>query len=316
MLSVIDLPEASHAYRAEADDLAPPPPGVLRWIDIEAPTSELLERMRDPFGLHPLAIEDCLTFEQRPKLEEYPHHLFVVIHELSLTGAEPVALEIHAFLGPTFLITVHTEACRRIHQLAERVIGGSVLQGHGIAFLYYLLADSVTTENAKVVDALADSIEPVEELVLEAHDKDALARVFELKRALASARRAISPQRDLFAALSRLERDPTDQRTALYYRDVHDRIVRSVETIEVGRELLTAVIDAHFSLVSERTNEIVKRLTLVSAIFLPLTFMTGFFGQNFEHLPFGSAKLMWLAVGSCLFLPLAMLLWFRRRKWL
>jgi magnesium transporter len=315
VLTVIDLPEGVPAFKAAPDVLNPPPAGSLRWIDVQTPTPEVLETLRAPFGLHPLAIEDCLTFEQRPKLEEYPGHLFVVIHELTSGTPDPVGQEIHAFLGTTFLITVHSHACKRIHQLADRVIGDPTLYARGIAFLYYLLADGVASQNGDVVDTLADSIEEAEEDVLAGEKPSALPRVFELKRALAATRRALSPQRDLFATLARLERTVVDQRTSLYFRDVYDRIVRSVEAVEVGRELLSNVLDAHFSLVSQRTNEIVKRLTILSAIFLPLTFVTGFFGQNFHHLPFDSTPLMWGAIVFCLLLPFAMLIWFRHKRW-
>jgi len=314
VLTVIDIPQAAPPSRADAETLVPPTDG-LRWIDIQSPSPELLERLRLPFGLHPLAIEDCLTFEQRPKLEEYPGHLFVVIHELSRTATDPIGQEIHAFLGPNFLITVHAHACRRIQLLCERVIGDSSLHARGIPFLYYLLADGVASQNGDVVDALADSIESVEQEVLEAKDSAALGRVFELKRAIAAARRAVAPQRDLFATLARLEPTLIDARAALYFRDVYDRIVRTVETLELGRELLSNILDAHFSLVSQRTNEIVKRLTILSAIFLPLTFVTGFFGQNFTHLPFSSTALLVAAVGICLLLPPVMLLWFRYKRW-
>jgi magnesium transporter len=316
VLTVIDLPESGPPARLGSDVFDRPPPGVLRWIDVETPTIEVLERLRAPFGLHPLAIEDCLTFEQRPKLEEYPGHLFVVIHELSRNDCELNGQEIHAFWGPDFLITVHAHACSTIQQVTDRVLGDATLHARGIGFVYYLIADTVSSRNGDVVDALADRVEVIEDEILNPESEGALARLFELKRSLGSARRAVSPQRDLFATLARLERNVVNERLALYFRDVYDKIVRSVESIEVGRELLSNVLDAHFSLVSQRTNEIMKRLTILSAIFLPLTFITGFFGQNFEHLPFGSDALMVIAMVLCGVVPPGMLLWFRKKGWL
>lgn len=296
-----------------------PPPGVLRWIDIEDPTRELLEELQRPYGLHPLAIEDCLTFEQRPKLEEYPGHLFVVIHELATQNGELGALEgheIHTFLGENFLITVHPNHCAPLRQLRTRVLGDLTLRAKGVAFIYYLLSDTVAAKNSDVVDGLTDRVDLIEEAILDPHQERALERLLELKRALGAARRALSPQRDLFATLARVEHNVMNDRVAFYFRDVYDKIVRSVESIEVGRELLSNMLDAHFALVSQRTNEIVKRLTILSAIFLPLTFITGFFGQNFDHLPFDSDALMWSAMFLCALVPPLMLTWFRRMKWI
>lgn len=317
MLTVLDLHESGVPVRVDPPKLDAPPAGVLRWIDVQTPTKEVLEQLRVPYGLHPLAIEDCLTFEQRPKLEEYPGHLFVVIHELSGTDSELIAQELHAFIGINFLITVHAETCDRIGTVRERIRNDSKLYARGLGFVYYLIADAIASRNSDVVEGFADQVEVIEDLVLngDTSESQALGRLFGLKRSLGAARRAISPQRDLFATLARLERSVVNERLALYFRDVYDKIVRSVESIEVGRELLSNILDAHFSLVSQRTNDIVKRLTVLSAIFLPLTFITGFFGQNFQGLPFDSNRLLWLALGAYVLLPPVMLFWFHRKRW-
>ncbi len=313
---VIEVPEVGAGATREADALTPPGEGVLLWIDVEAPSREALEALRVPFGLHPLAIEDCLTFDQRPKVEEFPNHLFVVIHELNLRQGELGSDEIHAFLSDKFLITVREQPCRRIEDVVNRVVGASDLYPRGVAFIYYLLASSVASHNLVTLDELSEAIDEIEEHALNVANGDTLPRFFELKRSLGAARRALSPQRDLFAVLSRSESRWIKNRTALYFRDVYDVLARASETLDSQRELLGNVLDAHFSVVSQRTNEIVKRLTILSAVFLPLTFVTGFFGQNFDHLPFHSALFMWCALLACVLIPLTMLLWFHRRRWL
>jgi magnesium transporter len=316
VLRVLDVPPGGQAKDVPDSELRAPHEGELFWIDVLEPTREVLERLREPFGLHPLAIEDCLTLDQRPKLEEYPGHVFVVVHELSLVGDELEAREIHAFLGKNFLITVRDHPCRRLDDVASRVLGATDLHERGAAFIYYLIADWVASHNALTLDGLTEAIDGIEEEVLEAANQSMLPRVFALKRALGSARRALSPQRDLFASLSRFESQWVNQRTAFYFRDVYDKLARTVEALESNRDLLGNVLEAHFSVVAQRTNEIVKRLTILSAIFLPLTFVTGFFGQNFEYLPFHSLTFMWTAFACCLLVPPSMLLWFRRRGWL
>lgn len=316
MLRVFEVPEGGQAVERNAEGPLAPDPRKLLWIDIEAPSRAELERLREPFGLHPLAIEDCLTEDQRPKLEEYPGHVFVVIHELAVQGDELVGKEIHAFLGERSLITVRDHPCRRIGEVVQRVLGASDLHERGIAFVYYLLADAVGSHNAVVLDELTEAIDAIEQQVLEGQNQSTLPRIFTLKRSLGSARRALSPQRDLFSSLSRLQSRWVGERTAFYFRDVYDKLARTVEALEASRDLLGNVLEAHFSVVAQRTNEIVKRLTILSAIFLPLTFLTGFFGQNFDHLPFHSVAFMWAALGCCVVVPPSMLFWFWRRGWL
>ncbi|MGC4087341.1 MAG: magnesium transporter CorA family protein [Polyangiaceae bacterium] len=174
----------------------------------------------------------------------------------------------------------------------------------------------MASHNALTLDGLTEAIDGVEEAVLEASNQTMLPRVFELKRSLGAARRALSPQRDLFASLSRFESQWVGERTAFYFRDVYDKLARIVEALESNRDLLGNVLEAHFSVVGQRTNEIVKRLTILSAVFLPLTFITGFFGQNFDFLPFHSIHFMWAAFTVSALVPPVMLLWFWRNRWL
>jgi magnesium transporter len=315
---VVNLPEnGPPVVQAAGEDwLGPPPAGCLRWIDIEQPGPDLLEQMRVPFNLHPLAIEDCLTFGQRPKLEEYPGHLFVVIHRLELRKSGLEGNEIHAFLTPGALITVHAEPCLELSRVLERIAHDPTVHGRGIGFVYYLIADLVALANDDVLSTIADSIEDVEAELFAGDKEPSLPRLFALKRSLSAARRYLSPQRDLFATLTKLENRTLGDRNALYFRDVYDKVVRANESIEASRDLASNVLDAHFSKMSQRTNDVMRRLTALSAVFLPLTFITGFFGQNFEMLPFGSHGLMWSVLALCGALPATMLYWFYRSRWL
>jgi len=314
---VVDIPaNGPPVVRTAGDErLEPPEPGLLRWIDIEKPNAELLETLREPFHLHPLAIEDCLTFGQRPKLEEYPGHLFVVIHQLVLGDAAVDGNEIHAFLSPGVLITVHVEPCMELGRVVERIAHDDTVHSRGIGFVYYLIADQVSSANDDVLMCLADAIEDIESELFGGKEP-ALPRLFSLKRSLSAARRFLSPQRDLFAGLTKLQHRALTDRTALYFRDVYDKVVRANESIEASRDLASNVLDAYFSQMSQRTNDIMRRLTALSAVFLPLTFITGFFGQNFHMLPFGSHGLMWFVIALCAALPVTMVYWFYRSRWL
>jgi magnesium transporter len=315
---IVDIPgNGPPVVRAAGEEpIRPPAAGSLRWIDIERPDAAMLEDLRVPFNLHPLAIEDCLTFGQRPKLEEYPGHLFVVIHRLEFEDATLSGKEIHAFISPGVLITVHAEPCDELARVVQLIAHDQSVYSRGIGFVYYLIADLIATANDDVLSRLADSIEDIESELFAGGKEPPLPRLFELKRSLSAARRFLSPQRDLFAALTKLESRSLGERTALYFRDVYDKVVRANESIEASRDLASNVLDAHFSQLSQRANDVMRRLTALSAVFLPLTFITGFFGQNFEMLPFGSHALMWLVMALCALLPATMLYWFYRRRWL
>ena len=317
MLTVVEVPESGPARLVETAHPGPPAGSEIVWIDIEAPTPDVLDALRVPFGLHPLALDDCLTFDQRSKLEEYSGHVFVVVHELSFEANRFAEHEVHAFLGKQFLITVHEKPCRRVDAVREHVLGDDSLHPRGSSFIYYMLADSIASHNATALDSLTEKIEDVEALITHSSRRSrSLQPLFQLKRALGLARRTLSPQRDLFSTLARSPTQLVNERTAVYFRDVYDKIARTVESIETSRDLLSSALEAHFSVVSQRTNETMKQLTVLSAIFMPLTFVTGFFGQNFEGLPFHSHALMWAALITCALLPPAMLYWFRYRKWM
>ncbi|HVJ15831.1 MAG TPA: magnesium/cobalt transporter CorA [Polyangiaceae bacterium] len=319
MLRILELgPEQGPQSLRDPTRIGVPPEGVLRWVDLTKPTEDELEELGRAFGFHGLALDDCRTFDQRPKLEPYSDHLFVVMHRLMVDLKPPQArgLELHAFIGERYLVTVHEEALSELEQVFERLEHEAESMKRGPAFWYYLVADKVVDSTQAELEVLAQAVEDTEEQVLHGAQPKMVDRIFSLKRQLAVARRLVSPERELFASLSKWGSPLIDERTSFYYRSVYDELVRAVESIESHRELLSNALDAHFSAVSQRTNDIMKDLTLMSSIFLPLAFVTGFFGMNFEHLPFGSDYLMWAGIAACVLLPTVMLLWFRRSRWI
>ena len=297
--------------------VALPPAGTLRWIDLHAQDDAALALLKERFEFHPLAIEDCKNFDQRPKLEEYGQYLFIVVHGFrAATGAEKVEpLELHAFLGKDYMVTVHQEVLPELDLVWKRVAGDAALPRRGCDFLYYLVVDEIVDANFRLLDDISDALDEIEDEVLHRHDHSHLSRIFEMKRVLVTMRRVLSPQRDVFAILAKRGHICIADRTSLYFRDVYDHLVRIYEAIDTGRDLLGNALDAYLSMAAQRTNEIMKRLTLMSAIFLPLTFVTGFFGQNFEHLPFKSDIFMYSMIAACVLFPAGMLLLFYRSRW-
>lgn len=303
----------------EARQAAPPGPGQRLWIDVESPSDAELGLLREQFDLHPVAIESCLHVDQRPKLEEYQRQLFVVLHHLQVeegNSGDVTSQELHAFLGDHYLITIHDRPLEEVTGVRQRLVNEPALRDRSLVYTFYLICERLAHANFDTLDHLFEGIEAIEDSVLKQEDDDALPELFAAKRRLAAARRLVVPQRELLSQLLESGTPFVDERARPYFRRVLDVLMRMAEALDTQREILSNVLDAHLSIVSNRTNAIMKSLTLLSAIFLPLSFVTGFFGQNFTHLPFDNVALMWLGLALCFGTPVAMLLWFRSRKWL
>jgi magnesium transporter len=183
-------------------------------------------------------------------------------------------------------------------------------------YIYYLIVDEFADEVFPLLDLVSDQLEEVEAAILKRVDSRELSQLMRLKRWLISMRRVLSPERDMLAIMLRRGDPRISEKTSLYFRDVYDHVVRAYEQIDVERDLLGNAMDAYLAMMANRSTVIMKQLTLLASIFLPLTFLTGFFGQNFSALPFDSKWLFYLEIGSCLALPVVMFVWFRRSGWL
>jgi magnesium transporter len=318
-LRILDIPSDGPCVAVEGTErAAPPPPGTVRWIDLREQAEPELRLLAERFGFHPLTIEDCLQVDQRPKLEEYGDYLFIVMHAFACpsgVAGDVAPRELHAFLGAGYLITVHADAIEPLEKVWQRAAGDPLLGRRGADFLMYLVADAVVDANFPILDLIYDDVEGLEDAVLERPARSDLTRIFSLKRTLVLMRKVLSPERDVFSLLSKRGDPRVSEKTSLYFRDVYDHLSRISEGLEAARDLLGNALDAYLSMSANRTNEIMKRLTLLSAVFLPLTFITGFFGQNFEHLPYHSDRLMFAMISACAVIPSAMVLIFRRSGW-
>ena len=291
----------------------------LKWIDVQAPDEALLGRLADRFSLHRLEVEDCLHLDQRPKLEEYPGHHFIVLQGFDMLGDDCDSLEmheLHLMLGPDWLISVHEKAAVAVEAVHRRVSAEPKASfGKGVDHLAYLLADALADRSFPLLERLSDEIEKLEERIFtEPPSAQLMRRAFELKRILVHLRRILSPQRDVVGLLARPGLPMVQERTTLYFRDVYDHLIRIAEQIESGRDLVGNAVDAYLSVMANRTSDISKQLTIFASIFMPLSFIVGFFGQNFELLnrPF----LFWSMLAAIVAIPALMLRWFRRRDWL
>ena len=324
MFRVMELRDGKVDLFEGTDHVGPPPPGVVRWIDLQSQDEAQLELLRERFNFHPLAIEDCAHEDQRPKLEEYKDHIFLVTQGFACAGTRVEALELqelHTFLGDGWMVTVHLGSIAALEKTWRRLSGEPKLLERGVDFAYYLVADGIVDDNFPILDHIADELEELEDAVLSTPKRADLQRIFHLKHHLVSMRRVLSPQRDVLGMLAKRGDSRVSERTALYLRDVYDHLVRINESIESNRDLLGNALDAYLSAVGQRTNEIMKALTLMSAVFLPLAFVVGFFGQNFQDMPgfhdwTTHDGLMWVMIGACIAIPITMLVWFRMKRWL
>jgi magnesium transporter len=289
----------------------------LKWIDVQEPDEPTLTRLGERFGLHRLAIEDCLHLDQRPKLEEYPGHLFIVLQAFSCTDkslTDVTIHELHFFLGPDWLITVHEKSHRAIDSVHKR-LDADLTQtlARGVDFVAYLLADAQVDLGFPLMDHFTDALDELEDSIFEQRVHKPMERIFELKRHLVLVRKVLSPQRDVLSMLSRRGLPGIAERTTLYFRDVLDHLMRILEQVDANRELVANVREAWLSIVANRTNEITKQLTVLAAIFLPLSFIAGFFGQNFDVL--GGKPFFVLMLCSMVLVPVGMVAWFHRKGW-
>jgi magnesium transporter len=290
-------------------------PDATVWVDMLDPGAEELECLRTEFQFHPLSLEDVTRGSQRPKIEIYPTYYFVVFYALAYPkpDAPLEARELNIFLGPNYVVTVHTQPIHELVEVWERWQRRVDDMGTDMGRLLYLIFDSIVDEYFPVVDVLADRAEDIEESIFEKFDRGALQDIFQLKKDLLSLRRLVAPERDVLNVL--LRRDPPilPASAVIFFQDVYDHLLRVLDSIDTYRDLLSSALDAYLSVQSNNLNEVMRKLTVISTIFLPLTFITGFFGMNFEHLPFESELFLWISLAVMILLPIAMLIYFRWR---
>lgn len=304
------------ALRAGGIELLPCS-GTL-WIDVLHANAAVLDTLGRRFGLHPLALEDCLHLDQRPKLERYPGHSFVVLQGVTPDPVVPLSVqvhEIHFFIGPGWIISVHENEHPNCESVRSQVREApSQTLGRGVDHILYLLADALVDHHFPLLDTLDDELDALEEQMFERGSEKQLHRAFHVRRRLALIRRVLSPQRDVVALLAREGQDFVQPKTGLYFRDVYDHLIRLHEHLDTQRELLGALLDGYLSATANRTGEVTKQLTLWATIFMPLSFVVGFFGQNFPAL--GRPELFWVMVVLVATIPPTMAWWFYRKQWL
>jgi magnesium transporter len=290
------------------------------WLDLTAPTAEHLEQLHELFGFHPLALEDALHFGQRPKLDHYEGYAFLVFYGARdpASATDELLREVQMFVSGQYLVTLHADALPALDEQLSR-LDGLVL--HSEQFLLYRVFDALTDSFFPPLARMDEEIDELEVAILAGPTDAQLQRLFALKRTLVAMRKVVSPQRDLFARsidqLADLPGLQLDERD--YFRDVYDHLIRISDLIDSYRDLLSSTTDLYLSTVSNRQNEVMKQLAIVGTIFLPLSFITGFFGMNFAWLVTKGITSTWsffvLGIGSMLLTCVFLLRFFKRKGW-
>ena len=285
------------------------------WVDIEEPTSELLEALLEGrFGFHELASEDSLSDNTLPKYDHFPDYDFfifrAVAHRLS-------TYKVAAFLGRNFLFTIHREPVLAIDATYTRLPADARLLNEGPDFLLYSIVDEMVDAYFPILDEIEECVDDLQDDIFVDAQPMHLDDLLKQKREINVLRRQSLPQRELLNQISRGDAQFISRDTLIYYRDLYDHMFRISETIDVERDMMAGTMEAYLSVIANRTNEIMKVLTIFSAIMLPLTLIAGIYGMNFTNEP----ELHWkygyyYALGLMAVTAGGMLLWFRRRGWI
>lgn len=295
--------------------------GQVLWIDLPDPTPETMNRIAGLFHLHPLAVEDALHRQQRPKAEEYEASLFITTHAARPAGeqGEDIALdEIDIFYGPGFLITSHAGTPPVVEEARRRVLLAPHELRRSRGYLLYVLLDVVVDTYFPMLDSLDGYIEDLEDTLFANPNTQTLDRLFAAKRTLLHLRRVASPQRDMMNLLMRHDTRLIDEPLRAYFRDIYDHLLHITEQIDTHRDLLAGALDIYLSTVSNRLNEVVKVLTVITSVFASLAVISGIYGMNFERPfpPFDWPYGFWAAIGLMATSVTVMLVLFRRMRWL
>jgi len=289
------------------------------WLDIEAPDEADFHLLEQTFKFHALTIEDIRHQDQRPKVDEYNEYNFTVLFVAQWQEEEIVLREHHLYVGSHYLITVHNEPSSQLTDLQDRIHKSPELTHGKPAFITYLAIDALVDANFPVLDKLDDLVDQLEDDILQKASPKALGRIYNLKHTVTELRIFLGAQRDVFQRLITHGIHLQQEDLTLYYRDVYDHIVRQYETVDSLRDLLSSAMDVYLSTVSNRVNETTKALTVIASLFLPLSFLTGFYGMNFVYLTQVLETPYWaFAVGvATMLIATAIQLWlFRRRGWI
>ncbi len=292
---------------------------VTFWVDLSAPTPEEMRLLSDVFRFHPLSIEDAQSALQYPKLETYQSYVYLVLHGIRLKPDQHhfATHDVDFFIGRNFLVTIHDGSSRSIAEMRSICDRNTRVLGEGPIGLLHRIVDSMVDNYRPIVEELEDRIERLEEQAFTGQER-LVRQIIKVKRELATMRRVIVPQRDAIGRLARRELPIVSDELAYRFRDVYDHLVRFTEESLLFQDRVTGILEVNLTTVSNRLNQVMKVLTVMSTIFLPLTVLTGMWGMNIDlpRFPGGEPAQFWWILGIMAAVSVTMLALFRRLRWI
>lgn len=297
----------------------------LVWVDLQGETSEKVVETRsvlsDVFGFHHLTIEDCLELRNQPKVEAFPDYLFFIVHGVKneTNPANFVTKELDGFLGRNFVVTFHIERFKSIKKVKEQIRTNVFACQRGPAYLLHQILDQLVDLYMPVVDDFDRSINELEDRVFGSRKANTavLEEIMDMRRAVARMKRISSRQLDVLHRLSLGEFEQIPEPLLPFYRDVYDHLLRISDLSESYRDLVAGLLDIHFSVTANRTNEVMKFLAIFSAIMLPLSLIAGIYGMNFENMPeTKTVNGYYYTLGFMFAIGVALLFYFWRKGWI
>jgi magnesium transporter len=301
-----------------------PPPqtsGTVRWINVGGVSQvEVIGEIGKCFQLHPLLLEDIVNTEQRPKLDDYRDYLAIVLKMLYRQGRDVLCTveQVTLILGPQYVISFQENGSDPFDAVRERIrTGKGRIRTAGADYLIYALVDTIVDQYFVILETLGEQVEALEDQLVAQPKPEILQSIHQVKRELLFLRRAVWPLREVINTLQRGESGLVKEPTRIYLRDVYDHAVQIIDTIETFREMVSSMLDIYLSSISYRINAVMKVLTVITTIFMPLTFIAGVYGMNFKYMP----ELEWrwgypAVLLIMLSIAIVMLLFFRKKEWL
>jgi magnesium transporter len=290
------------------------------WLDIAAPTMDDLELIREEFNIHPTAIEDARLWHERPKIAFFDTYVLVIAHGVTLDAAgDTVTHEIAIISGEHYAITLRASPVFPLDEV-ERRRQSMMTVPHDATGLLYIILDTIVDGYFPVNESYDNRLVRLESRLFDSEKftERTEREIFEFKRALVVFRSVVAPMREILLRLTHTEIAPLQPGLSLYFRDIYDHVLRALEQIDISRDLVNSTLDIHLASQSHRQNEVSKQLTIIATIFLPLTYVTGFFGQNFGWMvnSVASPQIFWyLGVGSQVLTVMGLLWYFKHRRW-
>jgi magnesium transporter len=297
-----------------------PDSGVLVWVDLDQPTPEESRVLADVFHFHELAIEDALNTIHHPKIESYGDYLYLILHVIDFQSRQHrfTTQDVDFFLSAGYLVTVHHGAARSIAKVADICMRNHQLLGEGTPALMHRIVDMMVDNYRPEIEKLQQRLDKLEAEIFENPHPQLARKILDTKRDVVSLRQVVLPQRDAVSRLARREYPMITEQLAYRFRDVHDHLVRLSDEAMFFQDRISGILDAHLSSVSNQLNSVMKVLTIIATMFMPLTVLTGMWGMNVKlpTLPGGDQAQFWWVSGFMALLCLGMLWFFRRLRWI